>query len=290
MKITEVSEHVGAEVSDVDLRELTDADVASLNQAWASYGVLFVRDQQLTPEDHIAFAKRFAPIEVNRFFKKVDDYPQIAHVLKEPDDERNVGGGWHTDHSYDQVPARGSIMVARELPPAGGATRFLSVGAAYDQLSEGLRETLEGLMVQHSNRHVFGADSARRMQMGGRLGNPEGVGDAWHPAVVKHPLSGRRLLYVNPAFVRHFRGWTRDESLPLLQYLYEQTKRDEFTYDFDWQPGSVAMWDNRSTWHWALNDYPGHRRSMHRITVKGDELEAANPALASLAPVDAVGD
>jgi len=107
------------------------------------------------------------------------------------------------------------------------------------------------------------------------LGNPDGVGNATHPVVIAHPQTGRKLLYVNMAFTRHFVGWTREESAPLLQYLYEHVGQDQFTNRFSWDVGSIAMWDNRSTWHWALNDYPGHRRLMHRITVSGDPLGAA---------------
>lgn len=273
--MTQASSAVGAEVGDIDLTSLTDADATELSQLWAEYGVLFFRNQHLTPEQHLDFARKFAAIDVNRFFAAVEDHPEIAMVLKEPDQQENIGGGWHTDHSYDQAPARGSILLAREVPPTGGDTRFLSVAAAYEELSDGLKQTLEGLEAVHSNEHIFGADSLRRRKMGNRLANPQNVGSATHPVVVAHPLTGQKLLYVNPGFTRHFVGWTRDESLALLNYLYEHMRQERFTYQFQWEPGSIAMWDNRSTWHWALNDYQGHRRLMHRITVAGETLAAA---------------
>ena len=269
-------EQVGATVSDVDVRELDDGQSAELKQAWADHGVLYIHDQDLSPDDHITFAERFASIDVNKFFKAVDTHPQIATVLKEPDQEGNIGGAWHTDHSYDQIPARGSILLAREVPPTGGDTRFADVGAAFDALSPGLQKTLESLQAVHSNEHVFGKQSQYQDDMGDRLGNPEGVGSAVHPVVIAHPTTGRKLLYVNLAFTRHFVGWTREESLPLLQYLYDHVGQEQFTYQFQWRAGSIAMWDNRSTWHWALNDYPGHRRLMHRITVSGEPLAAAS--------------
>lgn len=272
MNIEPVSEAVGAEVSDIDLRSLSDSDVRELSLAWAEHGVLFLRDQHLTPEEHLAFATRFAPVDVNRFFQQVEGHPSIAMVLKEPDQETNIGGGWHTDHSYDQVPARGSILLAREVPPTGGDTRFLGVGAAYDALSSGLKATLESLEAEHSNEHIFGENAVRRLKMGGRVSNPAAVGSAVHPVVIRHPQTGRKLLYVNPGFTRHFVGWTRDESLALLTYLFEHMKQDRFSTQYSWEPGSIAMWDNRSTWHWALNDYPGHRRLMHRVTVAGESL------------------
>jgi taurine dioxygenase len=273
--ITPASEHVGAVVSDVDLRELDAAAVDCIRDAWAEHGVLFFRDQDLSEDDHIRFAEQFAEIDVNKFFTPVASHPRIAEVRKEADQEVNVGGGWHTDHSYDVVPARGSILVARELPSAGGDTRFLSVGAAYDALSVGLQSTLEGLRAHHSNEHIFGKSDAAYDENDVRFQNADSVGGAIHPVVIAHPTTGRKLLYVNAAFTTHFVGWTVQESAPLLQFLYQHMALGGFDYQFEWKPGSVAMWDNRSTWHWALNDYHGHRRLMHRITVRGEGLEPA---------------
>ncbi len=265
-------ERVGATVADVDLRDLDESATQQLRDAWATHGVLFFREQSLTLDDHISFAERFAKIDVNKFFKAVDTHPQVAMVLKEADQEGNIGGAWHTDHTYDQIPARGSILLAREVPPTGGDTHFADVGAAYEALSP---KTLESLQAVHSNEHVFGKAAQYSREMGDRLTNPDGVGNATHPVVIAHPQSGRKMLYVNPGFTRHFVGWTMEESAPLLQYLYEHVGQDQFTTRFSWHVGSIAMWDNRSTWHWALNDYPGHRRLMHRITVSGEPLSAA---------------
>lgn len=273
MEIT--PQNVGALVSEIDLRELDEDGAAQLGMAWAEHGVLFFRDQQLTPDEHITFAEHFASIDVNQFFKPVDTHPKIAQVLKEPGQEMNIGGAWHTDHTYDQIPARGSILLARDVPPAGGDTRFADVGDAYAALSPGLQRTLESLEAVHSNEHVFGKSSEHKKNAGDRLGNPEAVGNAVHPVVIKHPQTGRKLLYVNLAFTRHFVGWSMEDSAPLLQYLYEHVGQEQFTTQFSWQVGSIAMWDNRSTWHWALNDYHGHRRLMHRITISGEALSAA---------------
>lgn len=273
MRIEPASDAVGAHVSGVDLRTIDDSATAALRAAWTEHGVLFFRDQELTPDDHVAFAELFATIDVNKFFRPVDGHPKVAQVLKEPDQLVNIGGAWHTDHSYDQVPARGSILLAREVPPTGGDTLFAGVGAAFDALSPGLQRTLETLRVRHSNRHVFGESAANAQGEGGRIiADDEQVSDAVHPAVVFHPESGRKLLYVNIAFARGFEGWTDEESAPLLHYLYEHVAQEQFTYRFQWEPGSIAMWDNRSTWHNALNDYQGHRRLMHRITVAGVPL------------------
>jgi taurine dioxygenase len=191
---------------------------------------VFFRDQWLTPEQHIAVARRFGNIYVNRFFAHADGYPEIALVAKEPHQTKNIGGGWHTDHSYDQQPALGSILYARKVPRSGGDTLFASMYAAYEALSDGLKQTLEGLRARHSSRLVFGVE---RGDMKGRIGSPElAAQDAIHPVVSTHPESGRKALYVNPGFTLGFAGWTDDESRPLLDYLYRHAVRPEFTCRF----------------------------------------------------------
>jgi taurine dioxygenase len=271
LEIHPMSGSAGAEVGGVDLSVgLSEATIAGIRDVLAEYCVVVFRDQTLTPEQHIAAARHFGDINVNRFFTHADGYPEIALVSKEPDQTANIGGGWHTDHSYDEQPALGSMLYAREVPPSGGDTLFASMYAAYDALSDGLKQTLSGLRAVHSSRHVFGVE---RPAMQGRIGNPElATQDAIHPAVITHPESGRRALYVNPGFTLRFDGWTTEESQPLLAYLYRHAARPEFTCRLRWRNGSLAFWDNRSTWHYALNDYHGQRRLMHRITIEGCAL------------------
>jgi len=271
MVIRPLAGAVGAEIAGLDLSEpLTDIARRTVRQALATFGVVVFRDQTLTPDQHIARARQFGPINVNRFFAHAEGYPEIALVVKEPEQTKNIGGGWHTDHSYDEIPALGSMLYAREVPPAGGDTMFASMYAAYDALSDGLKQTLAGLRALHSSRHVFGV---KRPGMEGRIGNPDlATQDAVHPVVITHPESGRRALYVNPGFTLRFDGWTDEESKPLLDYLYRHAARPEFTCRLQWQAGSLAFWDNRSTWHYALNDYQGERRLMHRITIEGCRL------------------
>ncbi len=198
----------------------------------------------------------------------------IAEVRKEPEQTRNIGGGWHTDHSYDEVPALGSMLYAREVPQTGGDTLFAGMYAAYDALSDGLKRALEGLRACHSSRHVFGAEAqARRGDLAGRIGNPElATQDAVHPVVIRHPETGGARSMSTPASRCASKAGPRRSRAPLLQYLYRHATRPEFTCRFHWREGSLALWDNRSTWHFAVNDYHGERRLLHRITIQGSPL------------------
>lgn len=273
---------VGVEFSNVDLRYLTDDEMTAVRKAYADHGVVFFRDQDLNEHEHIEFAERWGPININRFFKAHPDFPQIALVAKEAGQKENIGGGWHTDHSYDEEPAQGSVLVARILPKSGGDTWFASMYKAYETLDDDTKAELDGLSAIHSARHVFGSGPSTYYSQsdagGDRIGNSAAadvLDDVVHPVVIRHPLSGKKALYVNPGFTIGIRGYTDERSKALLQRLFAHVMKPEHTYRFEWKPGSVAFWDNRSTWHWAVNDYHGQRRVMHRITIDGCGLEAA---------------
>ena len=275
IEVTPQSTALGAVISGIDLsKEPSKHAMAELEDAFGRYSVIFFRDQNLTPQQHIAMAERWGAINVNRFFKPLDGYPQIAQVIKEANQKENIGGTWHTDHSYDLIPAMGSMLYAREVPTVGGDTLFSSMYLAYEALSEDMKKMLADLKAWHSSRHAFGysvTDSEHFED--GRLANPgQATQDALHPVVITHPLTGRKALYVNADFTVRFDGWTVEESQPILDLLYAHGARQEFTCRFHWEPGSIAFWDNRATWHYAMNDYQGHRRIMHRITLEGVAL------------------
>ncbi len=273
MNIVPFSSGCGVELCNQQLADLTDADLVELRTIFDEHGLVVVRDQQFEPEQHLQFARRFGDIVLNKFFKPVDGYPDIAEVRKEKSQKTNIGGGWHTDHSYDDVPAMGSILVARKLPETGGDTHFANLSAAYQGLSKGLQTTLESLRAVHSNTHLYGENGYyKTTDLADQLGGMDRVGDAVHPVVIVHPDSGRKVLYVNPGHTIRFEGWSREESLPLLEYLYAHVDQPQYTCQFDWKPGSVVLWDNRSTWHYAQNDYQGQSRLMHRITLAGAAL------------------
>ena len=272
--IKPTSGSMGVEIHNVDLsKELSGSLFSEIRETFIAHGLIFFRDQELTPDDHLRFAKRWGEININRFFVKVEGYDQIAEVRKDADQKINIGGAWHTDHSYDQVPAMGSILLAKETPKIGGDTLFANMYRAYETLSDGMKKTLETMKACHSSRHVFGAHTGYAEASSQRISNPElATQDAIHPVIITHPESKRKALYVNPEFTVNFEGWTVEESKPLLDYLTEHTTQQENTTRFQWEPGSIAFWDNRCTWHFALNDYPGETRLMHRITVEGSAL------------------
>ncbi len=275
IEVKPLSGALGAEIEGVDIASgLGEEQFAEIHRAFADYSVILFRNQPITQEQHIAFARHWGDININRFFTGVAENPIIAEVRKEPDQETNIGRKWHTDHSYDTIPALGSILYACEVPEVGGDTMFSSMYRAYETLSPGLRRTLENLNALHSSRHVFGVRRDKSPDPSGRIGNPElATQDAIHPLIIRHPISGRKALYVNPVFTVQIEGWTKEESQPLLQYLYQHASHPDFTCRIRWEKDALAIWDNRATWHCALNDYQGQRRLMHRITVEGVPLK-----------------
>jgi taurine dioxygenase len=261
---------LGAEISGVDLATLDDATVTAIRQAWLEHLVVFFRDQDLSPAQFLAFARRFGePIEYP-FVKGLDDHPEIIPVLKLEHETINFGGIWHSDTAYLERPPMASMLIARKVPPAGGDTEFANMYLAYETLSEGMKRLLSGLVAVNSSA---AADVSRtredRIKDSARAdAKKEYV--AAHPVVRTHPETGRRALYVNVAHTVAFEGMTPEESAPLLQYLFRHQVRPDFTCRFRWRPGSIAIWDNRCAQHNAINDYQGHRRLMHRITLAGD--------------------
>ncbi|WP_370032320.1 TauD/TfdA dioxygenase family protein [Qipengyuania mesophila] len=279
MDLVPLAPHCGVEITGVQLAHAAEGDggevLDAIRQAVWTHGVALFRDQDFGPDAHIAFAKAWGGIDLNSYFPLTDSHPEIAVVKKRADQTTNIGGGWHTDHSYDQVPAMGSILVARELPPAGGDTLFAHMGAAYDALDDGLKTEIAGLEAFHTADHVYSPEGFyAQTDMGADLRGQEMKTGATHPVVVRHPQTGRKLLYVNSAFTTHIVGRSRKESLPLLQRLFAAALLPENQARVEWTPGSVAIWDNRTTWHLAMNDYQGHAREMHRITLTGEPLAA----------------
>lgn len=268
--VRRVAGALGAEISGVDLsKELDGPTFDSIHRAFVDHEVIFFRDQSLTPEQHKAFGRRFGSLNIHPYVKGMDGHPEIMEIIKEPTDKLNFGGGWHSDMSFLETPSIGSILYAVEVPDYGGDTLFASMTKAYDTLSPGLKQTLEGLRAVHSANREYSAQGASAQKRGSmQVADAEGMaGEFTHPVVKVHPVTGKKALYVNPAFTLRFEGWKERESKPLLDYLFDHARYEAYTCRFQWRAGSIAFWDNRSVWHFALNDYPGQRRHMRRVTV-----------------------
>ena len=268
-KIKKMSGHCGARLEGVSLVNASKSDLEEMQSALFEYGVIVLPDQNLTPENHINLAEFFGPIDVNRFFTPVASHPMIAEVRTSAEQSAVLGGTWHTDHSYDAAPAMCSILSAQQLPPYGGDTHFASMTAAYEALSPGLKKILTSLRAWHSDSSFSESNVGLESNLDA-FRNP-----VLHPVIIKHPVTNEPCVYVNGDFTTHFESWTREESTALLSYLYIFVTQPIFTARVVWEPGMVAIWDNRLVQHYATADYAGNTRLMHRITVKGVPLESA---------------
>ena len=262
---------IGAEIHGVDLgRELSDDTVAALRRVWLAHSVIFFRDQHLAPAQFMAFARRFGqPIEYP-FIKGLPGFPEITPVIKLEHETVDFGGVWHSDTTYLECPPLGTMLIAREVPPAGGDTLFASQYLAYEALSARMRDVLDKLTAINSSTKADVTKSREdRVKSDGRE-NARKEYTAEHPVVRTHPETGRKALYVNAGHTVRFKNMTERESAPLLAFLHAHQIKPEFTCRFTWAPGSIAFWDNRSAQHYPINDYHGYRRVMHRITLAGD--------------------
>lgn len=265
---------LGAEISGVCLaEELSDDVIAEIRQALLDHLVIFFRDQELTPERQIAFARRFGTLEQHDFVKGLPDYPEIIRVVREADETtKNFGGSWHSDVTHQQCPAMGSILYAIDVPPYGGDTMFANQYLAYESLSSGMQRMLQGLTAIHTARGPFSPegrskDNWKNMQV---ETSDKAYEEMEHPVVRTHPETGRKMLFVNQTFTVRFGGMTEQESAPLLEYLFRHASHERFTCRFRWTKGAVAFWDNRAVLHHALGDYSGVRREMNRVAISGD--------------------
>lgn len=263
---------LGAVISGIDLSQNLSAEqVASLRQVWLKYLVIFFRDQDLSPAQFLRFATYFGKVIDYPFLKGLDDYPQIIPVVKLEHERLNFGGVWHSDTSYLEVPPMASMLVAREVPPAGGDTLFANMYDAYEALSPSFRRLLDGLVALNSSAKADVSKTREDRLKDGARADAKKEYVAPHPAVRAHPETGRKALYINVAHTIGFEGMTAEESAPILDYLFQHQVRPEFTCRFRWRPGSIAFWDNRCAQHNPVNDYHGYRRVMHRVTLAGEK-------------------
>jgi taurine dioxygenase len=265
-----LSAALGAEVSGVDLAAaLDEATVAALRAALLEHVVIFFRDQTLTPDALVALAQRFGEVVEYPYVRGLPECPLVLPVIKEPHEKANFGGVWHSDTAYLEQPAMATMLYALETPPIGGDTLFANTALAYDALSDGMKRMLGGLRALNVGNKPVALETREGMRAT-RAGAEVDAGGTLHPVVRTHPETGRKALYANRAHTTRFEDMTEAESAPLLDSLFDHQIRPEFTCRFAWRPGSLALWDNRTSQHYPLNDYHGHRRVMHRVSIGGD--------------------
>jgi taurine dioxygenase len=282
MEIRRLSGPLGAEVWGLDLAQALDADapagraLAEVRAALATHKVLAFRDQDLTPAQQIALTERLGGVLRLPFIEPLPDHPEIIAVLKDAA-ERDIatfGGSWHSDFTFLAAPPSHTLLYALELPPTGGDTIWADMTQAYATLSDGMKGLLRGLRgihgaVPHGTR---GPPASLRVSTSVKMARNDPAADAEvaHPVVRRHPDTGAAALFVNPVYVTRFEDMTEAESKPLIETLQGHATRPEMTCRLTWNPGTLAIWDNRCTQHLAVNDYDGYRRLLHRTTVVGE--------------------
>ena len=267
ISISPMTAALGAGISDIDLaRPMSKENIAAIRQALLDHLVVFFRDQSISPQDQLSFAGYFGEIMKYPFAPGLLRYPDVIPVIKLEDEQVNFGGVWHSDTAYLERPSMGAILLARELPGRGGDTLFSNMYLAYEGLSSSMKDTLATLTaVNDSAKEAIAA--SRQHQASRATADHKQFS---HPVIRTHPETGRKALYVNRAHTIRFDGMTQEESKPMLDYLFDWQTRPEFTCRFSWEVGSIAFWDNRASQHYPLNDYPGSRRVMHRVSLVGD--------------------
>ena len=279
MKVTPLAPSMGAEITDIDLAKHFDtganriesAVMTDIRAAWLEHQMIVIRRQDITPGQQLRFSESLGEPDIYPFLQGLDGFPMITEVLKKETETVNFGGVWHSDTTYQSCPPMATVLYARELPPIGGDTLFSNQYAAYEQLSEGLKRTIRQLRgVNIAGKKQVSATRSDRLKEAGSGVNAEQMSGI-HPVIRTHPETGRKSLFVNPAHTVSFDGWTEQESAGLMAFLFAHQIAPEFQCRLSWQVGDIAIWDNRCTLHYPLNDYHGHRRLLHRITLKGDQ-------------------
>jgi len=280
LDIRPVAGALGAEVTGIDLRNVSDVDALDgVRKALADHLVIFLPDQHLDLDDLERLTELLGGRDVTPYVTPLDGRPYVIRVIKEREDQLNFANAWHSDLSYLPAPPSYTLLHAWDVPDHGGDTLFANQYAAYETLSAGLRATLAGLRAVHSAGLAYGTggylDKVKGLSSMSIAPSADAYQERSHPVVIKHPVTGRSALYVNPVYTTHFEGWNPTESRPLLDHLYRHSVNENFTCRLRWSYHTLTIWDNRCTVHNALNDYPGSRREMFRTSVKGSVPEPA---------------
>ncbi len=274
LKVEKAAGSAGAYVSGLDLSQSLDAeDVAGLRKALTDHLVVALPDQRMSLDDLERLTDQLGGRDVTPFVKPLPDRPYVIRILKEPHETLNFANAWHTDLSYLPAPPSYTLLYCLDAPPNGGDTIWANQYMAFETLSPGLQQTLLGLNAVHSASMAYGdggyLDGVKHLMSTPIEPSKEARREETHPVVIAHPDTGKPALYVNPVYTTRIAGWSNAESQGLLSHLYKHAVNENFTWRLRWTKGMLAIWDNRSTQHFAMNDYHGHRREMVRTSVKG---------------------
>jgi taurine dioxygenase len=264
LMIEPLTPFIGAEITGVDLREVTQEQVTGIRAALLKHQVVFFRDQTLNQEEHIRFARQFGELEIHPATPKGQNNPEVLHIAHGPE-SKGRENMWHSDVTWREKPSLGSILKAVEVPAVGGDTLFANMAEAYERLPDDIKDKIAGKIAVHDIARVF---AGRLNKTAEQLRETYPVME--HPIVRTHPETGANVLYVNNAFTSHIKGMDEDESKELLQALYRTASNPELQCRFRWKAGSLAFWDNRACQHFASSDYFPQVRKMERVTIAGD--------------------
>ena len=269
-KVNRLSPNIGAELLNIDLKQNLDNQIKQkIYEALLVYKVIFFRNQNLTTEEHLNFAKNFGELEIHPFAPHKKGFPEVLNITH---NEKNKGkeNTWHSDVTWRQKPSLGSILRMIEGPSVGGDTLFSDMCMAYEGLSEEIKERLNGAIAVHDFANfrkalIKGGKTEQEIEaFNKKFPNPE------HPVIRTHPDTNKKVIYVNKAFTQYIKGWGEDESRSMLDFLYAQAAIPEYQCRFIWEKDSIAFWDNRSCQHYAVSDYWPNVRKVERVTVVGD--------------------
>ena len=258
---------IGAEIGGVDLSApLANHQMDEIHRALAENLVIFFRDQNLAPEQHLAFGRTFGALHTHPAAPHAPGHPELMIIHADKDSPRANGEGWHSDVSCDPTPPMGSILYIKQCPPRGGDTLFASMYAAYEALSDRMKTYLDGMVAVHDGEEAY-RGTYKNLGVADKPVYPR----AEHPVIRTHPVTGEKALYVNRGFTQRLLGIPRDESAAILSYLWSHAENPLFQCRFRWRENSIAFWDNRCVQHRAMWDYWPHTRSGFRVTVAGDK-------------------
>ena len=263
---------LGAELSGIDLKDSSEKNFKVINDLLLEHKVIFFRNQKITPEEHLALARRFGPLETHAYVKGRNKYPEIVRIIKDPNEKNQWGENWHSDVSYNIKPTKAVILRSVKIPPVGGDTMFSNMELAWETLDKNIKEKIKDKKAVHSSLGAaFFVNDYKAMEGNGNIDEYSST----HPIVRTHPETGKKILFVNWTYTKKIVDMDKKESDETLKKIFEHQARLDLTCRFRWTENAVAIWDNRSVLHYAIADFfpgrgLGHERIMDRIAIEGD--------------------